>query len=218
MALYNLEYKDHAIYTINLDFANKDISIQRTKAGNIKTFGIKDFGTGLVRDEVIVSYYQTEYDSEGDPLYNPGIGRTTIVNDAEYFSDMIAYTNATGIVGQAKLCVDVLLKQRLQQTRCFNIDGDFIHPVYFTLSGSDNTLDPSTLEPLYDGYILASIDVSANHDLNIRFMPDGSTWSNWFNITEEASLGNLGPGGYTTQIRATDVSLLIEPQESVNIA
>ena len=228
MPVYNLEYRDNENYTINADYGSKDLSVQRTKAGNVKTFAIKDFGVGLQRDEVILSYFQTEYDSEGDPLYNPGIGRTTLVTDKDYFTDLIQYTNALGIIGQGNITIDTLLKQWLPQTRCFNIDGDFIQPIYFNLDGSNNSIDPSTgeipidpstLEPIYDGKIVATWDVSGGYaDIEIRFQEDGSIWSPWTNFnTGEKTVSSLPPSTYNAQVRTTDVSLLIEPTETTTI-
>jgi len=228
MPVYNLEYRDGENYTINADYGSKDLSIQRTKAGNLKTFAVKDFGVGLQRDEVILSYFQTEYDSEGDPLYNPGIGRTTIIQDPEYFQDLIAYTNAGGIIGQGNITIDTLLKQRLEQTRCFNIAGDFIQPIYFNLDGSNNSIDPSTgeipvdpstFEPIYDGLITATWDVSGGYsDIEIRFQEDGSTWGSWLGFnTGTKTVSNLPPATYNAQVRTTDVSLMIEPIETTSI-
>ena len=216
MATYNLNYRNDTNFEIVLDFQNKDISIQRTKAGNDRIWAITDFGSDIKEDKIVVKYEQIELDSEGDLIFDLFPGRIS-VTDKDLFSDMIAYTNAGGIVNQAKISVDVLLKTKLTNTRVFNIDGDFIQPIYHNLSGVSPTLDSSGLSN-DDGYITTVIDVSAGYgNMEVRYTQDEINWSGWTPIINDSSIGNLDFGTYYSQVRTLDASLMIEAIENITI-
>jgi hypothetical protein len=213
MAQDILTYKDGVDIEINIDLAQKDINIVRTKAGNVRTILIKQYGIGLVRDELIVNVSETLVDSEGDQLPLPPQRLDPVIRDQEYFADVNAYSQ-NGALAFAKLFIDVILKQRLEQTRCYAADGTFVHPVYFNLTGVDPDNDPN----YNNGSITINIDVDGGYvDLEARLRQDGGAWSPWSAVTDGQTVSNRTAGFYEVQMRSAGTTLLIEPIESVTL-
>ena len=213
MATYTLNYKDGSVYTIDIDTANKDIMVSRDKAGNTRRFEIRDFGVSLKRDDVILTFFETQSDSEGDDIIGfKGLSR--IVNDKEYFDDYISYTNNLGIIGQADIVVDTLLKQFLEQTRVFEADGRFQQPIYFSLSGTSPNNDPD----FDNGTITITIIEDAGFtDLEARLKKGDDNWTGWQAVTDGQVITNLESASYQVQMRSAGYDLLTEPIEEITI-
>lgn len=213
MAQYILDYKDGSSYTIEIDVANKDIKISRTKAGNVRSFIIKDFGISLVRDDVIMNVVETQKDADGDDIIGfKGFSR--VINDKTYFNAMIQYTNDLGIIGQAYIVIDTLLKEFLQQTRVFNPDGSYQQPIYFSLQGTSPDNDPD----FNNGTITVNIIVDAGlTDLEARLRPIGGAWSAWTAVVDGQVVQNRTSGTYEMEMRSAGTPLLIQPIETISI-
>ena len=214
MAQYNFTYADGTVFTIDIDLPTRDISISRIKAGNVRKWIMKELGPNLVRDEVMVSVFEQNIDSEGDALNTTNDGKSAVIYDKDYFTDLISYTNQGGIIGQANICIDTLLKKRLAQTRVFDIDGNFIIPVYFELSGVSPDNDPD----FNNGSITATILQDGGYvDLEVRFRIASGAWQPWESISGPVTKPGLTSETYEAQVRSLGTSLMIEPIESVTI-
>lgn len=213
MAIDNLTYRDGSTIVINVDVPQKDISLERTKAGNVRTIMIKQYGIGLIRDELVVNLNESMKDSEGDPIPLPVGRQNPVLRDQDYINDVNAYSQ-NGAIAFAKLFIDVVLKQRLEQTRCYEPDGTFMQPVYFELVGTSPDNDPD----FNNGSVQINILVDAGYtDLEGRFRQDGGAWSAYAPVTNGQVLNNLGFGTYDVQLRSAGTTLLIEPIETVSI-
>jgi len=212
MAQNTFNYKDGTLYTIEIDLLQKDINIFRTKAGNVRTWIMKQYGIGLIRDELVINLSEQLVDNEGDPIPIPPSRLDIVFRDQDYFSDVNAYCQ-NGAVAFAKLFVDVVLKQRLEQTRIYAPDGTFIAPAYFELSGTDPTTEGGS-----DGSITATIlQANGYTDLEVRLRQNGGTWGTWTSITDELTVPNRAAGFYEVQLRSAGTALLVEPIESITL-
>ena len=212
MAQDTFNFKDGTLYTINIDVPNKDINVERTKAGNVRRALIKQYGIGLIRDELVVNYAESLEDSEGDPLPLPSNRNDVLIRDSAYIDDVNAYSQ-NGAVAFAKLFIDVLLKQRLPQTRVYKADGTFVAPAYFSVAGNDPTTPGGS-----DGSVVATIDEANGYsDLQVRIRKDGGTWGTWQSITTQHTFSNKSAGFYEVELKSNGTALLIQPIESVEL-
>jgi hypothetical protein len=206
----NFTYKDGTIYTVEIDLPNRDIYIRRTKAGNVRTWVLKQYGVGLIRDELVVNLSEQLLDSEGDPIPIPPQRLDIVFRDQEYFNDLNDYS-LNGAVPFAKLFVDMIIKQRLEQTRIYAPDGTFVAPAYFELSGTDPTTPGAS-----DGSITATVlQANGYTDLQVRLRQNGGAWGAWAAITDELTVANRTAGTYDVEMRSLGTSLLITPVETV---
>lgn len=212
--IHTFNYNDGSQISIEIDLATKAVYLSRNKAGNVKRWNMKKYGPFLPTDSVFVEYHQTHEDAEGDNLDNSNLGRSHDVYDPDYFQDLIRYTNQGGILGQTQLCIDTLLKNKLAQTRVFDVDGNFVPPVYFKLDGTAPDNDPT----FNNGTVTATIlEANGYADLEVRFRITGGNWQAWEPLNAPVVKSGLSSNTYEAQVRSAGTPLMIEPTEIITI-
>lgn len=208
MINHNFLYRDGTQYFIEIDPDKKDVRGAFMKAGNLSIYNVNEMKLDLISDRIVVETGRVMKDSEGNYIPLDTSARAFSFWDQEWFEQSFQYMAEGGILGFAGICLDIIFKNTLEETRVFKPDGTFVKPIYCNVVST-----PPSNEPDFNNGSLTASVVQSNgyNNLQVRYRKDAGTWSAWTAITTSLTVNNLGLGIYDIEFRSSGTDLIIKP-------